>query len=292
MKGISLGPLGSSSYRESWTENGLKQVERWINTVQRFRGSTASGHGADGLVPQPKVGDEARFLRGDGSWGDPALSQSSGDPGSIQISDGDGGFTDDSDFGYDTTTDTLFAKHVISQDVTVNGEVYGPGWNNDNTVPTKNDVYDKMEVLATAVADVVPTPVFRTAESVYILPSVGRLEFMIMPAAVPVTPTSKGMWAMFKIQGSGTVRRKIRRNATWDFLLQLRTGSPGAYSYLDLVAATTTIKASGVANNFVLSLQAFLTPISPGTYDIVLISNYTGKITPGAVQVSVMGQVP
>mgnify|MGYP000871490262 CR=1 FL=1 len=44
-----------------------------------------------------------------------------------------------------------FTSYNFDGDVTVPGEVYGPGWNGSNEVPTKNDVYDKVETLGITV---------------------------------------------------------------------------------------------------------------------------------------------
>lgn len=49
-------------------------------------------------------------------------------------------------------------KVFFAQDVEVSPEVYGPGWNGSNEVPTKNDLYDKIETLAApTVATFTPT---------------------------------------------------------------------------------------------------------------------------------------
>ena len=51
--------------------------QRWENidlteltssAIQPFSGATSAAAGTSGLVPQPKAGDEGKFLRGDGSW--------------------------------------------------------------------------------------------------------------------------------------------------------------------------------------------------------------------------------
>jgi len=287
MKGVSLGPLGPASYRGSWVENGLKQIERWINTIVAFRGATSARDGADGLVPQPKAGDENKVLYGDGKWDDPAGGSgggASGSPGSIQIADGGGGFTSDADFIYDSTTDTLYAKNVFVVD-----DPYGPTWNGSNLVPTKNALYDKIESMAAAAGAV---PVFFTPSPFTVTPTAGRQEYVVMAAALTVTATSKFVWAMLQLTGSGTVKKKLTKNYPWSFDVQLRRGSPGAYFYVSLATASVTIKSSGVPNRFGLSLQGFRPALALGVYDVVLISNFTGPIAPGSLQLSVMGQVP
>lgn len=44
-------------------------------TYSDMKGATASAEGAAGLVPAPKVGQQTKFLRGDGTWGAPSVSQ-------------------------------------------------------------------------------------------------------------------------------------------------------------------------------------------------------------------------
>jgi len=41
----------------------------------------------------------------------------------------------------------LAASGGVASDLQTNAEVYGPGWNGSNEVPTKNDIYDKVEAL-------------------------------------------------------------------------------------------------------------------------------------------------
>lgn len=48
-----------------------------------------------------------------------------------------------------TTSDFfLNGSGIVSGDLTVAGEAYGAGWNGSSEVPTKNDVYDKIEALS------------------------------------------------------------------------------------------------------------------------------------------------
>lgn len=49
---------------------------------------------------------------------------------------------------YDMNQNVLTTSSPTFVDVTVNTEVYGIGWNTDNTVPTKDAVYDKVETIA------------------------------------------------------------------------------------------------------------------------------------------------
>jgi len=110
MKGIFLGPIGQSF--QLWSQNALQNIERWVNTLTEFRGATAARDGADGLVPQPKKGDETKFLCGDGTF--KAASGGGGisavpTPANNQIAI----WTDathiegDADFTYDTVTNIL-----------------------------------------------------------------------------------------------------------------------------------------------------------------------------------------
>ena len=52
-----------------WTNVSLS--EQIGNLVRVFKGATEEAAGTSGLVPQPKAGDQVRFLRGDGVWADP-----------------------------------------------------------------------------------------------------------------------------------------------------------------------------------------------------------------------------
>lgn len=289
MKGISLGPLGPASYRGAWYENGLKQIERWINTLVQFRGATHDRDGADGLVPQPKAGDENKFLCGDGTYRDPTEG-ASGTSGSIQISDGSGGFTSDPGFTYNSATDTLSVGDIDADVVSVVDEAYGAAWDGKTDVPTKNALYDKIETLAASVS---PVPVFTTTFAV--APVAGRQEYVVAAAAVVVTAATKAFWGMFKIESGGTVKKKIRRNYAWDFTVQLRSGAPGSYSYVELATASIIIKSNGLVQYFKIPLYGFHAKdgvMPAGTYDLMLVSNFTGPITPEALQISVMGQVP
>ena len=39
-----------------------------IEMPEVFAGASASKDGTEGLVPAPKIGDEGKYLRGDGTW--------------------------------------------------------------------------------------------------------------------------------------------------------------------------------------------------------------------------------
>src|SRR4029077_7606632 len=128
--------------------------------------------------------------------------------------DGGGGFTSDPDFVYDPSTDTLYAKNVYTTP-----EIYGPGWDGDNTCPTKNDVYDKMETIAAAAS---PVPVFFTASPFSVVPTSGRQEYLVLSGAVNVTTATKLVWAMLRLTGTGTVKKKLKKSYPWSFEVQLR----------------------------------------------------------------------
>lgn len=50
-----------------------------------------------------------------------------------------------------TGNETIAGTKTFSSDVVVPPEVYGVGWNGSNEVPTKNDIYDKIEAIAAGV---------------------------------------------------------------------------------------------------------------------------------------------
>lgn len=52
-----------------------KTVEAAVATfIGVMEGASAEKDGASGLVPQPKIGDEGKFLRGDGTWVNPVTA--------------------------------------------------------------------------------------------------------------------------------------------------------------------------------------------------------------------------
>lgn len=64
--------------------------EKWVNSsienaIGVMVGASATTDGDEGLVPQPKVGDEKKFLRGDGTWADQFISSIGDD---FQVVDG------------------------------------------------------------------------------------------------------------------------------------------------------------------------------------------------------------
>ncbi len=52
-------------------------LERFLNKIKAmvFQGSTSSTAGANGLVPAPAAGKHTQYLKGDGTWDSPALSE-------------------------------------------------------------------------------------------------------------------------------------------------------------------------------------------------------------------------
>lgn len=50
---------------------------------------------------------------------------------------------------HDTGNESIAGIKTFTDDLIVPAEVYGAGWNGSNEVPTKNDVYDKVQLLAT-----------------------------------------------------------------------------------------------------------------------------------------------
>lgn len=45
----------------------------WVSPTDEMQGATSSVNGVEGLVPQPLAGDEGKYLKGDGSWDAPNL---------------------------------------------------------------------------------------------------------------------------------------------------------------------------------------------------------------------------
>ena len=57
-------------------ENTLGRILLWFLQVNEdFVGATASADGEKGMVPQPNAGDNVKFLKGDGTWANPTLSE-------------------------------------------------------------------------------------------------------------------------------------------------------------------------------------------------------------------------
>jgi hypothetical protein len=297
MKRIFLGPQGPPSYIGKWTENGLRMIERWINTLVEFRGATADRDGSDGVVPQPKAGDENKALFGDGKWR--TLGSSGGTPpppGSIPIYDLTGNPVTDVDFRYDPTTDTLYAPHiealtVVADTVTVDPEVYGVGWDGDNSVPTKNDVYDKIESMASGGGGAVAVPVFWN--NISIIPAAGfGLQYEIVHLAVAVLATTKLVWINAIITGSGTKRkkRKKRGKATvWTFDMQLKNSATGTTWSLGTV--TASIPANSKQTSFKLPIIGAISRLPVASYHLMLVSSLLDA-TPGTLTVNVVGQAP
>ena len=293
MKRIFLGPLGPASYRSTWVDNGLKMIERWINTLVEFRGAAADRDGSDGLVPQPKAGDENKALFGDGKWRTPDASSGTAPPGGIPIYDTGGDLVTDADFRYDPTTDTLYAPHIDAQSVSadvvfVDPEVYGPGWNGDDSLPTKNDVYDKIESMSAGGGTAVP--VFYTQIPTPVTATPGTNEYTILSGAITVDiAVTKIVWVNAIISGGGKVKKKKRGRAqVWTFDLLLKNGP----NYLSFGKATAKIPANGKTTPFDLAIIGALTRVPNGTYNVVLVSSFTGPITPSPLTVNVMGQGP
>lgn len=293
MKRIFLGPLGPASYRSTWVDNGLKMIERWINTLVEFKGAAADRDGSDGLVPQPMAGDENKALFGDGKWRAPGGGASGTLPGTIPIYDAGGNPVTDPDFRYDPTTDTLYAPHITAQSVDadvmfVDPEVYGPGWNGDNSVPTKNDIYDQLESMAVGGGSSVP--VFYTQIPIPVTATIGIHEYPVIAGAITVDiAVTKVVWINAVIIGSGKVKKKRRGRAQiWSFDIQLKSGS----NYLSFGTAQVAIPANGKWTPFTLAIIGALTRVPDGPYSVVLISNLAGSISPGPLTVNVMGQGP
>lgn len=52
-------------------------LRRFLDNIKAmvFRGATSSAAGANGLVPAPTAGKQIQYLKGDGTWDSPALSE-------------------------------------------------------------------------------------------------------------------------------------------------------------------------------------------------------------------------
>jgi hypothetical protein len=288
MKGIFLGPQNPK-----WVENGLRMIERWINTLVPFRGASAERDGSDGLVPQPMKGEENFVLHGDGKFREVSAG-GGGAPGTIPIYDVGGDLVTDADFRYDPTTDTLYAPHITAQSVDadvvfVDPEVYGPGWDGDNSVPTKNDTYDAIQALASQVAAVAPVPIF--SKSVQVTPVAGiDIESSIMVGAVTVVATTRLVWVNVTITGSGWKRKKKHaKPSVWTLDMQLKNATTGVRWSLGKI--TIGIPANSKWTPFSLPLVGAISRLPMAVYNLVLVSSIFGAV-PGTVTVNVMGQAP
>jgi hypothetical protein len=65
-----------------------------------------------------------------------------GATGNVQYKSAGGGLQAEAAFSYDSATNNLAVEIV-----TVTTEVYGAGWNGDNSVPTKDAVYDQFQAM-------------------------------------------------------------------------------------------------------------------------------------------------
>jgi len=294
MKRIFFGPVTASF--QKWGVDALQNVERWINTLTEFRGAVDGDvdgrDGSDGLVPQPKKGEATFVLHGDGKF--KAVSGSGGGfppgapPGSIPIADASGNPIVDADFRYDPTTDTLYAKNVV-----VSPEVYGPGWDGDDSVPTKNDTYDAIQNVIASIpggGGGTTVPVFYTLAPKPMSVTPGTTEGTIIGgSSVAVTAATKAVWIMASVSGSGSVKKKVRGNKTWSFEMRLKSGGIS----LLLGSAKTTIVSSGKPNPFTLSIAGAYPRVPVGNYNVVLISTYAAPIAAnGDLSVTLMGQAP
>lgn len=110
-----------------------------------------------GDVTELALGSDGTFLKSNGATSAPtfATPAGSGDvtkvgtPVNNQIGvwTGDGTIEGDADLTFDTTTNTLATvTGTFSSIVTVADEAYGAGWNGSLEVPTKNAVYDQVEL--------------------------------------------------------------------------------------------------------------------------------------------------
>ena len=50
-------------------------ADYFLEMNEDFTGATSSTAGEKGMVPQPASGDNAKFLRGDGTWAAPTLTE-------------------------------------------------------------------------------------------------------------------------------------------------------------------------------------------------------------------------
>lgn len=57
-------PVGSFTMNQSTSD----EIDLIITEYEVFTGATASTNGTSGLVPSPIIGDDVKYLRGDGTW--------------------------------------------------------------------------------------------------------------------------------------------------------------------------------------------------------------------------------
>ena len=63
----------SKSITKEQIESCLSRIAIFfLQTNQDFTGATATANGEKGMVPEPKAGDQGKYLRGDGTWATPA----------------------------------------------------------------------------------------------------------------------------------------------------------------------------------------------------------------------------
>ena len=124
--------------------------------LSAFAGDAGAG-GTKGLVPAPITGDATKFLKGDGTWtaiggGDAlvanplsqfAATTSAQLAGVMSDETGTGALV----FANTPTLVTPVLGAATATSVSVGDDPYAAGWNGSALVPTKNAVYDKIELV-------------------------------------------------------------------------------------------------------------------------------------------------
>lgn len=150
-------------------------------------------------------GSEGTVIIGDGDAFDHILK--------FDANTADGTITWDQDPGeWDFAADINSSAAATFTTVTVDTEVYGAGWDGDNTAPTKDATYDKIQAISGDITDVGPgyasgaaftDGVASTGTSLFIWEgsTVDTVEFII---AGPADPTTSDSTVTFR-EASGTV---------------------------------------------------------------------------------------
>jgi hypothetical protein len=229
----------------SATGRYLRDNGTWDNptgATTPFTGATPSANGTQGLVPAPIIGDEIKFLKGDGTWGtpdgqtyEPFTSTSEGlvpNPGSSsgRVLTDDGNWTT-----FAGTTLTVFG-------VEADGLVPGPLAGDTGKYLKGDGTWSTVPNFTTSVAGLVPAPV--TSDGTRYLKDDGSW-------AVPVGTT----YSTFNISQSGLVPAPVtaigaflRDDGTWTIPTNT-TYSTFTTTVSGLVPAPTTATGKYLKDN-------------------------------------------
>jgi hypothetical protein len=288
MKRIFLGP-GTSG--ESWVQNGLQMIERWINTLVAFTGAAADRDGSDGIVPQPFKGDQDKVLHGDGKWRTPASGGGgsggdTGTPGSIPIFGTDGTITDDGDeFTYDPDNNILYAQYVVVEDAP-----FDDSWDGDPSVPTKNAIHDLVADVTAAQVQSFHTPFSKNIGK----PPVGTYYYDVLVPGFTITSPDQAVWLIGTIaSGAALPKSSAGKVVTHTMQLHVRRGTPGNYTYIQFGQISHPYYRNK-PKSYEDSLIGARSGFTVGDYDIVVrsstdTSRYALHI--GEITVNVLGMI-